>query len=50
MSGAEHRTEEDVLAEQSADAVDDLELQDEQATEARGGDLPTEQVSLNFKK
>lgn len=52
MGEHEHRTEDEVLDEQKADAVEDLELQDGQAAEVRGGAdaVPTESISLNFKK
>lgn len=55
MSEHEHRTEDEVLDEQKADAVEDLEVQDAQASDVHGGTSssdpqPTESISLNFKK
>ena len=53
MSEHEQRTEDEVLDEQKADAVDDLEVKDAQASEVRGGadDVqPSESISMNFKK
>lgn len=52
MGEPEHRTEDEVLDEQKADAIEDLDVQDAQASAVHGGagDLPTESVSLNFKK
>jgi hypothetical protein len=51
VSEHEHRTEDEVLDEQTADAVEDLEVED--ASDIRGGaddPQPTESISMNFKK
>jgi hypothetical protein len=53
MGEHERRTEDEVLDEQNADAVEDLDVQDAQASDVRGGTSdvqPTESISLNFKK
>jgi hypothetical protein len=55
MGEHERRTEDEVLDEQKADAVEDLEVQDAQASDVHGGltegePTPTESLSLNFKK
>lgn len=58
MGEHERRTEDEVLDEQNADAVQDLDVQDAQAASVQGGqtggsggeDRPTESISMNFKK
>jgi len=55
MAEHEHRSEEEVLAEQEADAIEDLDVPAEQRGDIAGGqtggssgsDLPTENISLN---
>lgn len=55
MSDHEHRTEDEVLDEQKADAVEDLDVPEAQASDVHGGNTsgepqPTESISMNFKK